>query len=115
VGTTNGELRARTVGAEWGLQPYRENNNINQPESPKLPGTKPPTKGYTGVPMAPAGYVAEDCLIWHHCEGSPLVLWRLDSPRECKAAEAGVGGLEWGHPYRGLGREERIGDLWSGN
>jgi hypothetical protein len=26
-----------------GLQPHRENNNINQPE---LPGSKPPTKAY---------------------------------------------------------------------
>jgi hypothetical protein len=30
--------------------------------------------------MAPAGFVAEDGLIWHHWEGSPLVLWRLDDP-----------------------------------
>jgi len=28
--------------------------------------------------MAPDGYVAENCLIWHHWEGSPLVLMRLD-------------------------------------
>jgi hypothetical protein len=28
--------------------------------------------------MAPAAYVAEDGLIWHQREGSPLVLWRLD-------------------------------------
>jgi hypothetical protein len=30
--------------------------------------------------MAPASYVAEGCLIWHHWERSPLVLWRLDVP-----------------------------------
>jgi hypothetical protein len=30
--------------------------------------------------MAPAGYVAEDCHIGHHWEGSPLILWRLDNP-----------------------------------
>ena len=30
--------------------------------------------------MTPAGYVAEDGLIGHHCEGSSLVLWRLDDP-----------------------------------
>jgi hypothetical protein len=59
------------------LQPHRKNKNINQPDPPKLPGTKPPTKEYTKVPMGPAGYVAEDCLQW---EGSPLVLWRLDDP-----------------------------------
>jgi hypothetical protein len=31
------------------------------------------------VSMAPA-HVAEDCLVWHHWEGSPLFLWRLDDP-----------------------------------
>jgi hypothetical protein len=28
--------------------------------------------------MAPAGYVPEDCLIRHHWEAKPLVLWRPD-------------------------------------
>jgi hypothetical protein len=35
--------------------------------------------------MAPAGYVAENCPIWHHFEGNPLVLWRLDDPGEGNA------------------------------
>jgi hypothetical protein len=26
---------------------HRKNNNINSPELPELPGTKPPTKQYT--------------------------------------------------------------------
>ena len=30
-----------------GLQPHRNNHNINQPEPPELSGTKPPTKDYT--------------------------------------------------------------------
>jgi hypothetical protein len=30
--------------------------------------------------MGPAAYAAEDGLIWHHWEGSPLVLWRLIDP-----------------------------------
>ena len=30
--------------------------------------------------MAPAAYLAEDCLIWHQWEGRPLVLWKLDAP-----------------------------------
>jgi hypothetical protein len=30
-----------------GLQLYRKNNNINQPGTPELLGTKPPTKEYT--------------------------------------------------------------------
>jgi hypothetical protein len=29
------------------LQPHRRNDNINQPDPPELPGTKPPTKEYT--------------------------------------------------------------------
>jgi hypothetical protein len=27
-----------------GLQPYRKNNNTNQPDTPELPGTKPQPK-----------------------------------------------------------------------
>ena len=30
-----------------GFATYRKNNNINQQDSPELPGTKPPTKEYT--------------------------------------------------------------------
>ena len=30
-----------------GLEPHRKNNNVNQPDSPEFPGTKPPTKEYT--------------------------------------------------------------------
>jgi hypothetical protein len=44
--------------------------------------TKPPTKGTQRKPMAPAGYVAEACLIWHHWEVSPFALLRLDDPGE---------------------------------
>jgi hypothetical protein len=32
-----------------GFEPHRKNNNINQPEPPKLLGTKPSTTEYTGV------------------------------------------------------------------
>jgi hypothetical protein len=32
---------------------------------------------YMDRSMAPAAYVAEDCLIWCQWEGRPLVLWRL--------------------------------------
>jgi hypothetical protein len=34
-----------------GLQPHRKNNNINQPDPPELPGTKPPTKEYTWLQL----------------------------------------------------------------
>jgi hypothetical protein len=49
------------------LQPHRKNNNINQPDPPKLPGAM---EG----PMAPAVYVAEDGLIWYPWEERSLVL-----------------------------------------
>jgi hypothetical protein len=35
--------------------------------------------------MVPAAYVAEDGLIGHHWEGSPLVLWRLNDPEKGNA------------------------------
>ena len=53
------------------LQPHRKNNNINQPDSPELPGTKPSTKE---GPTAPATYVTEDDLVRHQWEERPLVL-----------------------------------------
>jgi hypothetical protein len=40
------EVRERIKGAE-GFATHRKRNNINQPEPPELPGTKPPTKEYT--------------------------------------------------------------------
>jgi hypothetical protein len=30
-----------------GFATHRKNNNINQPDTPELPGTNPPTKKYT--------------------------------------------------------------------
>jgi hypothetical protein len=42
-----------------GLQPHRKSNKINQPDSPELPGTKPPTRVHMEGPMTPAAYVAE--------------------------------------------------------
>jgi hypothetical protein len=32
--------------------------------------------------MAPATYVAENCLIWHQWEVRHLVTWRLDAPEK---------------------------------
>jgi hypothetical protein len=43
--------------------------------------------------MAPAAYIAEDCLIWQHWEGRPLVLWKLNAPEKRDAR--GVR-QEWG-------------------
>jgi hypothetical protein len=46
-GVPNGRVRERTKGAEGVCNSIRKNNNINQPDSPELPGTKPPTEEYT--------------------------------------------------------------------
>ena len=66
--------------------------------------------------MAPSGYVAEECLIWHHWEGSPLVLWKFDDPAQGNARalrQEWVGRL--GRTLSGRGREEEIEGLRRGN
>jgi hypothetical protein len=40
------ELEKEPKGRK-GFATHRKNNNINQPDPPELPGTKPPTKEYT--------------------------------------------------------------------
>jgi hypothetical protein len=50
-----------------------------------------------------------DCLVWHHWEGRPLVLWWLIAPGE---EDAGEVSLEWvgGYtPLRGKGQKGGIG------
>jgi hypothetical protein len=80
----NGRVRGRTEGAEEDCKGRTAISTIstNQTPSPKLPGTKPPTKEYTWRwrPMALAAYVTEDGLIWHQWERRPLVMWRLNGP-----------------------------------
>jgi hypothetical protein len=70
-GDHNGEVRGRNVGA-GGVCNFvgRPQYQPTRPPSPKLPGTKPPTKEYTGIPIAPARYVAEDYLA--SLRGEPL-------------------------------------------
>jgi hypothetical protein len=45
-----------------GFVTHRKNNNINQPDHPELPGTKPPTRVHMEGPMSPAAYIAEGVL-----------------------------------------------------
>ena len=47
LGDPNGGVRERTEGAERVCKTHRRNNNINQPDPPELPGTKPLTEEYT--------------------------------------------------------------------
>ena len=64
---------------------------------------------YMEEPMAPAAYIAEDGLVWHQWEETPLVLWRLmPQCRKCQGRKAGVGGRLGEHPHRGMERSDRI-------
>jgi hypothetical protein len=59
---SDGEVRARNVGAEgdFNLKGRMISTNQTSPNSQQL-NHQP--KSTQGVPMAPPGYVAEDCLI----------------------------------------------------
>jgi hypothetical protein len=71
----NSRVRERTEEAEGVCNPLGKNNNINQPDPPKFPGTKPPTlRVHMEGPMAPAAFVAEDSLVRHQWKERPLVL-----------------------------------------
>ena len=64
-----------------------------------------------GGHRTPAAYIAEDGLIRHHWEGSPLVLWRLPVKGNARALkQEWVGG--WGSTLvEEKGRYEGIGGL----
>lgn len=64
------------------LQTHRKNNDINQADSPELPGTKP-TCINQEVYMAPDAFVAEECLVRNQWEERSLVLDRC--PSVCKS------------------------------
>ena len=63
LGHSNGGVMGRTEGAEGVSNLIRTTTN----QTPKQ-------RVHMEVPMAPAANVAEDGLIWHHWEGSPLVV-----------------------------------------
>ena len=80
-GESEGEVRARTVGVEGVCNLIgRTTISTNQTPSQSSQRLNHQAKYAQGIPMAPAGYVAEDSLICHDWEGTPLVLWRLDDP-----------------------------------
>ena len=60
MGTPREDLGERNEGAEQDYNPLVRTTISTNCPPPELPGTKSPTKE---GPMAPAGYVAEDCLI----------------------------------------------------
>ena len=71
-----------------GFKTHRKNNNINQPNVPELPGTKPPTR------VAPATHVAEPRLPSMGGDADALGKARCPSVGECQDGEAGVVGRE---------------------
>ena len=91
------------------MQHHRKNNNIKQldPLPPKFPRTKPPSRVYMERPMAPAAYVAEDCLI-NGRGGGP---WSCEGSMPQHRGMLGGSGWVGEHPHRTKGREEGIGGL----
>jgi hypothetical protein len=73
VSFINGGDRRRTEGAQGVYNPIGRTTISTIQTLSELPRTKPPTKELEG-PMAPAGYVAEDGLVWHQWEKGPFVL-----------------------------------------
>jgi hypothetical protein len=79
-GDPNSEVRTRTIGAE-GVCNLIGRTTIPTNQNPhRYQGLNHQPKRTQGVTMAPIGYVAENCLIWHHQEERPMVLWSLDDP-----------------------------------
>jgi hypothetical protein len=58
--------------------------------------------------MAPAAYVAEDCLIRPQWEGSSLLLWRLDAPSlaNARVVRSRWFGSVWELSHRSRGKGE---------
>jgi hypothetical protein len=90
------------------LQPHGKNNNINQPDTPEIPGTNPPTKWkdpwlqlYMEQRMALLGIMGKEAL------GSMKA--RCPTEGECRGKEVGVDKWVREHPNRS--RRRGIGGL----
>ena len=80
---TNGEVRVRTVEAEGVCNPIGRKTILNNHTAQSSKGLIHEPKSTQGVGVgfiAPGGYVAQICLICHHGQESPMVLWRLSDP-----------------------------------
>ena len=71
-GDPNVEVRAMTVGAEGVCNPIGRTTKSSNQTLQSSPDLNHQPKCTQGIPMAPNGYVAEDCLIWDHWEGIPV-------------------------------------------
>jgi hypothetical protein len=67
--------------------------------------------------MAPAAYIAEDCLVGHQWEERPLVLGRLNAlmKGECQGGRQEWVGRGGEHPHRSKGRGGGIGGFQRGH
>jgi hypothetical protein len=89
---------------QFGAEPHKRNNNMKQPVTPELPGTKPQTKAYSwrDAWLQP--------LMWQKMAllsiNGRRVPWssetRCPTVGKCQDSEAGVGG------FVSRGRGERI-------
>jgi len=72
-----------------------KNSNLNLPDTPELPGTRPPSKEYTW----------RDPWLQLHMEGETLspVKTRRQSIGEYQGSEVDVRGLVGEHPHRSCG------------
>jgi len=80
MGTPVENFGTRTVGAE-GVCKCIGRITISTNQNPqKLPGTKPPTKEYTGGTQDSSWRYSRGLPFLQHWEERPLALWRLDDP-----------------------------------
>jgi hypothetical protein len=88
-GDPNGRVRRRTEEAEGNCNPIGRTIILTNGTPPELPEQNHQPKMVDGS-MAPATYIAGNCLIWHQWEVKPLVLWKLDAPAKVDAR-----GVKW--------------------
>ena len=92
------------------MQPNRKNNNINQSDTPELPGTKPPTKEYTERDLWLQPHMYQRMVLLGingrkgpcSCEG-PMPQCRGMS------GQGGRSGWIWEHPHRSKGLKDGNG------
>jgi hypothetical protein len=84
----NGGVGERTEVAERVCNPIGRYNNIDKPELPELPGTKPPTRVHMEGPRWTQGTNRICSRGWHY-------LARFSMVGECQGGKVGVGRWEW--------------------
>ena len=88
---------------------------MNQPVTPELPGTKPPTKEYTWRDPWLQLHMQQRMALYGISGRRGPVKARFPSVGEYQGREVGVGGWVREHPHRSRGRGNGIGGGWRGN